>query len=602
MLRVVFSLFCSALLLTSCGFFFEMSKSYTPPYNPGGDFFDEDEDFARSYEIYKKRRENASGGSAQQESQQDTGRIGGFLKRKPRPSPGGVSRQSDVIERLREYGAVPVDKVEHKGGMVNSEGVDLSEVKGARFLDFDLGLKDEKGQDKKSEREKPPIILGEKEVARRGAKSHRHAVPSPGFPPVASPRVSGGGSRKIEVSLFGEPRQPDKSPPLFDGGSRRSPTMSEEKEFGSPRRRVEDPMRDTPKSEPLFDSGDRRQLAGDERFYSADKLDIPLHGTPGSGESGSLFDEAGHGPSAWGRGSGSADKLDVPQPSAPEPKGHRLLFGGNSRPSVEEEGRSGSADKPEVPRPSVPEPVELESLFGEGDQEPSTEEKGADSADGASVPPSSVPESGGFNSLFGEGDRKPPAEDEVGASTPGAVEIPLPDDVPGPEQLDSLFGAGSAGTQPIAPKSTRARRAPVSSAPTVGVGFPSLAKNGAGSVDAVPPAGVAHEESGAPPVSDAPKVGGKEEEESASEVSEASAGADADAPARPGTRRRKEDGRRALPRTSGRAQHPAAEKNSKGGEYGSGKAGDSVYDDHNFVDSWRIDSDYDDDYILQYMD
>ncbi|MGN7678680.1 MAG: TRP75-related protein [Anaplasma sp.] len=597
MLRVVFSLFCSALLLASCGFFFEMSKNYTPPYNPGGDFFDEDEDFARSYEIYKKRREDASGGSAQQESRQDTSVMGGLLRRKPRRSFGSGNRRNDVIKKLREYGAVPVDKVERKGGMVNSEGVDLSEVRGARFLDFDLALKDEKDQekDKASEREKPPkppVIFSKKEAARRGVKSHKHAVSSPEFPSVASPEVSD--DSKKDIPLFGEELQSEGSPSAKEGGF-------DSVDLGTS-------LHGASKPGELFGpslDGISRELSveGDESG-SADEAGV----IPPSVALGPIL-EPGSAELPLGGGSDNkssmeekggldiADEPDVPSSDASKSGEFESLFGGSDQ-SPWGKGAE-SADKPDVPLSDAPKSGELETLFGEDGQEPFVWEKKPESGAGTDVPSSDVPGPGEVDSLFAEGDRTPSVEGEGGIGTPGTVEIPLSGDVPEPK-FDSSFDVGDgAGMQPVAPESTRVR-APIGNVPTVEVEFPSLMKKGADSAGAAPPADAAGGDSDSLPVSGVPS---EEKEKSASEVSEASAGIDSGAPARSSTRR-KRDGRRAIPRTSGRTQHPAAaQKDSESGDYEFGEeTGDSVYDDPNFVDSWRIDSDYEDDYILQYMD
>ena len=116
---------CVLLLgLTSCfvgKHAFEMSRNYRPVYNPGGHLFEEDEDFVRSYELYKKRREDLQNSSDRVVHKK---RLTDAEKRK-------------VVGKLRRHG-VKVAATESKGDMVNNEGIDLSRVRGARFIDVDL--------------------------------------------------------------------------------------------------------------------------------------------------------------------------------------------------------------------------------------------------------------------------------------------------------------------------------------------------------------------------------------------------------------------------------------------------------------------------------
>ncbi|MDB1135160.1 TRP75-related protein [Candidatus Anaplasma sp. TIGMIC] len=133
MSRLVFCL-VSLLLLSSCkDYMFEMSRNYTPAYNPGGDLFSEDESFSQSYEAYEKRRADIL--KEREDDRQNRVRS---------KSSGVRSRVSDaerdrILEKLRGYGVKNSATGERsKSGMVNSEGVDLSRVKGARFIDVDL--------------------------------------------------------------------------------------------------------------------------------------------------------------------------------------------------------------------------------------------------------------------------------------------------------------------------------------------------------------------------------------------------------------------------------------------------------------------------------
>ncbi|QLL66634.1 hypothetical protein O998_02080 [Anaplasma phagocytophilum str. Norway variant1] len=124
------------LILSSCGgkYAFEMSRNYAPPYNPGGDYFDDDESFAQSYEIYEKRREDAL---REQQSMKRRNRSGDLQQKSGRRQISDEEK-SKIIDQLQRYGVMYNAGERRKGGMVNSEGIDLSRVRGARFIDVDL--------------------------------------------------------------------------------------------------------------------------------------------------------------------------------------------------------------------------------------------------------------------------------------------------------------------------------------------------------------------------------------------------------------------------------------------------------------------------------
>ncbi|WP_037352107.1 TRP75-related protein [Anaplasma marginale] len=204
MSRLVISLLGLALFVTSCGerYVFEMGRNYVPPYNPGGELFDEDEDFAQSYEVYKQRREDvlADAGSGARELR--TGGKG--ASEGPVSGRSGV-RKRDVVEKLREYGAVPLDRVEGSGGgMINKEGVDLARVEGARFLNVDLKPGDEalekseartpapEGGKRMSTPSKKGGLLGAKSTAQSGGAS-------------GSPAAGISSSGKVSVSNVNPP-------------------------------------------------------------------------------------------------------------------------------------------------------------------------------------------------------------------------------------------------------------------------------------------------------------------------------------------------------------------------------------------------------------
>ncbi|KJV68920.1 hypothetical protein NLO413_0291 [Candidatus Neoehrlichia lotoris str. RAC413] len=93
------------------------SKKYTPIYNPGGEYFSADQDFFNSYSVYKKRRE-------------------AFLQKDVANKKQGnkLNDKSShvVMGRLQEYGSTDL-----RDSMINSGGVDLSQVSGAKFIEID---------------------------------------------------------------------------------------------------------------------------------------------------------------------------------------------------------------------------------------------------------------------------------------------------------------------------------------------------------------------------------------------------------------------------------------------------------------------------------
>ncbi|WP_202965495.1 TRP75-related protein [Anaplasma centrale] len=222
MSRLVISLLGLALLVDSCtirGNVFEMSRGYVPQYNPGGDLFDEDEEFVQSYEVYKQRREDVlASSSGARDLRTDRGkglseeRAGGRTK-----APG-----RDIIEKLREYGAIPVDKVEGSGkGMVNKEGVDLTRVEGARFLDVDLKPKDEVAA--KPEVRTPPS--GGAARALLPTKSKR-STPDAGSAAKGSTKIGGtpGDVRAPSVGSRGKVSVSDVKPATAAGASAKGGT------------------------------------------------------------------------------------------------------------------------------------------------------------------------------------------------------------------------------------------------------------------------------------------------------------------------------------------------------------------------------------------
>ena len=133
------------LLLSSCWgrHALEVSRNYVPVFNPGGVLFDEDENFARSYEVYEKRRHDVLREKARH-------RKGARPECETGCPSVGEEKRSWIVTKLREFGAVSRDVIGSvKGGMVNREGIDLSALPGARFVDIVLEEDDDGAEDTK---------------------------------------------------------------------------------------------------------------------------------------------------------------------------------------------------------------------------------------------------------------------------------------------------------------------------------------------------------------------------------------------------------------------------------------------------------------------
>ena len=126
------------LLLSSCWsrHALEIGKNYIPVFNPGGVLFDEDESFAQSYEVYEQRRHDVLREKARKKRGSDPGCELGCPK-------VSEEKRSWIMKKLREFGAVTRDvSRNNNGGMVNKDGIDLSALPGARFIDIMLDKDD----------------------------------------------------------------------------------------------------------------------------------------------------------------------------------------------------------------------------------------------------------------------------------------------------------------------------------------------------------------------------------------------------------------------------------------------------------------------------
>ncbi|QXK91995.1 hypothetical protein HL033_00160 [Neoehrlichia mikurensis] len=109
------------ILVSSCfrSSVLHFSKKYTPIYNPGGEYFYSDKDFYNAYNLYKKRREM-------------------FLQKDVNKNlDSNKSNKNEfsniaIMDKLEEYGSTDL-----KDAMINRDGIDLSKLDGAKFIEID---------------------------------------------------------------------------------------------------------------------------------------------------------------------------------------------------------------------------------------------------------------------------------------------------------------------------------------------------------------------------------------------------------------------------------------------------------------------------------
>ncbi|MBV0899392.1 MAG: TRP75-related protein [Wolbachia endosymbiont of Fragariocoptes setiger] len=96
----------------------KLSKKYTPTGNPGGIQFNEDENFAESYEIYEKRRKILE-------------KKKNYINKNKKLSEKKIKGQK-LSYPIREQ-KPPIG--DENSTMVNQHGIDLARLKGAIFID-----------------------------------------------------------------------------------------------------------------------------------------------------------------------------------------------------------------------------------------------------------------------------------------------------------------------------------------------------------------------------------------------------------------------------------------------------------------------------------
>ncbi|QOD38617.1 TRP75-related protein [Candidatus Wolbachia massiliensis] len=135
----------------------KLSERYTPQGNPGGANFHEDEDFAESYKLYKKRRE--------------------LLKKKKLQDRANIKiNKENLAKKLKEKKIAILDNEpsdtevcivdDEEDAMVNQYGINIARLKGAIFIDQEPIVQyEDKQHESKQQEEKKATSVREKKVS-----------------------------------------------------------------------------------------------------------------------------------------------------------------------------------------------------------------------------------------------------------------------------------------------------------------------------------------------------------------------------------------------------------------------------------------------------
>lgn len=149
------------LMLLICSFFImydaearaNLSRKYIPPGNPGGANFNADEEFAESYQLYKKRRELLKKKKLQ----------GKANKKFTKESLAQALKEKNIVNSYDEYqeACIVDDEVD---SMIDQHGINLARLKGAVFIDREEVLQYSDGQKRFSvgEETKTPVMQEKK--------------------------------------------------------------------------------------------------------------------------------------------------------------------------------------------------------------------------------------------------------------------------------------------------------------------------------------------------------------------------------------------------------------------------------------------------------
>ncbi|GHM58271.1 MAG: hypothetical protein sL5_04120 [Candidatus Mesenet longicola] len=116
----------------------QFSKKYIPVYNPGGEYFFYDQKFSKSYELYQKRQKEKT--------------TLGYNYVPKIDKPEKMVSQSDKLNTQFTDDNVFIDD---GSAMVNSYGIDLTRLKGAKFIEI---IDDSSDYEYSHERKKPSFM------------------------------------------------------------------------------------------------------------------------------------------------------------------------------------------------------------------------------------------------------------------------------------------------------------------------------------------------------------------------------------------------------------------------------------------------------------
>lgn len=127
---------CFLLIFCGSSKKIQFSKKYIPVYNPGGEYFFYDQKFSKSYELYQKRQD--------------------ALKEKATLDVLKIDKKINQHAKLNTQLANDSEFINNSNAMINSYGIDLARLKGAKFVEvIDESSNYEYNQ--KDKEEKPPF-------------------------------------------------------------------------------------------------------------------------------------------------------------------------------------------------------------------------------------------------------------------------------------------------------------------------------------------------------------------------------------------------------------------------------------------------------------
>ncbi len=142
MYRLINSFFlvvCFFLIFCGSSHNLKFSKKYIPIYNPGGEYFFNDQKFSKSYELYDKRRD----------ALREKAAIGNYN------SSSKVVPKNQSVNQYRPSGPTEdITFIDNDDAMVNNYGIDIARLKGAKFIQV-MDDNDYYHDDQKKEKQRP---------------------------------------------------------------------------------------------------------------------------------------------------------------------------------------------------------------------------------------------------------------------------------------------------------------------------------------------------------------------------------------------------------------------------------------------------------------